>query len=97
LKIVICRILQESLNNISKHSRADTVRIGLRREKDALELSVTDNGQGFDAHMIGSEKSPSGGMGLESMRDRTELSDGTFEILSEKGKGTTIRASWSTQ
>jgi signal transduction histidine kinase len=98
LKIVICRILQESLNNISKHSRADMVQITLRKEKGALELSVSDNGRGFDVHRVLSEESPSnsmGSMGLESMRDRTELSNGTFEVFSEKGKGTTIHTVWN--
>ena len=95
LKIVIFRILQETLNNISKHSQADTVQIMLRKVEGRLELSVTDNGQGFCVDKVVSEKSSPKGMGLEGMRDRTELINGTFELLSEKRKGTTIRASWS--
>jgi len=95
LKIVLCRVLQESLNNISKHSRADRVQISLRKAKHLLELTVADNGQGFDLNEVISKESALAGMGLESMRERTELSSGTFEVLSGKDKGTRIRAYWN--
>jgi signal transduction histidine kinase len=94
LKIVLCRLLQESLNNIMKHSRADTVWITLKKERDTLALSVADNGQGFDVKAVTSSEDPFAGMGLDSMKDRTELSNGAFELSSEKDKGTTIRVWW---
>jgi signal transduction histidine kinase len=94
LKIVIYRVLQEALNNVFKHSGADTVRVRLRKTERSLELSIRDNGQGFDPGErfgLGGER---GGLGLLGMKERTELSNGAFEITSEKGKGTLIKASW---
>ncbi len=94
LKIVIYRVLQEALNNVFKHSGADTVHVGLKETDRRLELSIRDNGHGFDP---GSKLAPGdriGGMGLVGMKERTELSNGTFEILSKKGEGTLIKAEW---
>jgi signal transduction histidine kinase len=91
LKIVIYRILQETLNNISKHSGADTVHLLLARKGSRLEFKIEDNGCGLDR---GSHSHPEGGMGLATMRERAELSGGVFEIRSEREKGTCIRACW---
>jgi signal transduction histidine kinase len=94
LRIVIYRVLQEALNNIFKHSGADTVRVGLRKTVKSLELSITDNGKGFEPGNKPAPGGQTGGMGLLGMKERTELSNGTFEVASEKGRGTTIRATW---
>ena len=48
LKIVIYRVLQEALNNIAKHSKADRINLLLRKMDGAIELGIQDNGQGFD-------------------------------------------------
>lgn len=94
LKIVIFRILQEALNNMAKHSEADTVRVSLRRTEEKLELAIEDNGRGFDeAALLHQEKSGTG-MGLGSMKERTELSGGSFAIRSKRGEGTVVQASW---
>ena len=94
LKIIIFRVLQESFNNIAKHSRADLVNLSLRRSKGKIELSITDNGVGFDEGHVLSEKPSEGGLGLASMKERAELSGGAFSIQPKKGSGTTVRASW---
>jgi signal transduction histidine kinase len=94
LKNVIFRILQEALNNALKYSRSGTVWVSLQRTDGVLELSVEDNGIGFDEKNILSEESQIRGMGLGSMKERTELSNGSFEIQSIKGKGTKISATW---
>jgi signal transduction histidine kinase len=52
-------------------------------------LGIRDNGQGFD---VGNVQK---GLGLESMRERVEISGGSYQMESAVGKGTTIRASWS--
>jgi signal transduction histidine kinase len=89
LKAVIYRILQEAMTNIAKHSKANLVSISLKRKKDGrIELVIEDNGTGFDVESIKK------GLGLGSMRERAELSGGSFDIESLKGKGTVIRASW---
>ncbi|MDH4266137.1 MAG: PAS domain S-box protein [Deltaproteobacteria bacterium] len=88
LKTVIYRVLQEALNNIAKHSRADLVCLILRRTEDKVEMVIQDNGLGFDLKDIKK------GFGMGSMRERTELSGGSFSIESVRGKGTAIRVSW---
>jgi len=94
LKILIYRILQEALNNVAKHSEADTVNLNLKKNKRKIELYIEDNGKGFDLsevlHADGHER----GLGLQSIRERTELFGGSIDIKSEKGKGTTICANW---
>lgn len=94
LKIVIYRILQEAFHNIAKHSQADTVHLGLRRLNNDLELIVHDNGSGFDPENMPSPEQTPGGYGLEGMQDRVKFTQGSFEIISEKGKGTTLRILW---
>jgi signal transduction histidine kinase len=95
LKTVIYRISQEALNNIAKHSKADLITLCLRKNSGPIELILQDNGQGFDVEKIFSMETYRKGFGLSSMRERTELSGGSFMIESIQGKGTTIRASWS--
>jgi PAS domain S-box-containing protein len=94
VKTVIYRISQEALNNIAKHSKADLVRLSLEKKESKIELIIQDNGTGFDFEKILSMERPKRGLGLTSMRERTELSGGTFSIESTRGKGTTLRATW---
>jgi len=96
LKIVIYRILQEAMNNISKHSKAEFVQIELKAIDGRIELSIGDNGVGFDVESVFAEVQSEKGLGLTSMKERTELSGGTFAIKAAKGNGTDIRASWQT-
>jgi len=88
LKAVIYRILQEAMNNIAKHSKANLVSISLRKRDNRIALVIEDNGIGFDMENV------KNGFGLGSMRERAEFSVGSFDIESVKGKGTVIRASW---
>jgi len=94
LKIVIFRVLQEGLNNAAKHSKAKVVILLLRKTDRAIKLAVRDYGQGFDVSKAQSPSVTAHGFGLKSMKERTELSGGSFEIESTRGKGTIIRASW---
>ncbi len=95
LKIVIYRILQEALNNVAKHSRAKAVHVSLRKTGGKIELAIKDDGQGFDLQEVSWSNENEYGMGLSGMQERTELTAGSFEILSAKGRGTTIQASWA--
>jgi signal transduction histidine kinase len=94
LKIVIFRILQEALNNVSKHSRADLVRLCLEKRMGRIELSIEDNGQGFKQEEALSDQSYLSGTGVTSMKERTELFGGAFHLVSAEGEGTSIRVSW---
>jgi PAS domain S-box-containing protein len=94
LKIVIYRILQEALNNVGKHSKADLVHLSLRKRDRKIELVVQDNGRGFNVNEALSAETSRRGLGLTSMRERAELSGGTFAIESTEGNGTLIMTSW---
>ncbi|MEJ2285811.1 MAG: response regulator [Desulfobacterales bacterium] len=93
LKVVVYRVLQEALNNVGKHSEATRVWLQLDKGDNRLKLTVTDNGRGFDPAEKFSDSTVAAGFGLSGMRDRTTLCDGDFEIISEKGKGTTVHIS----
>ena len=94
LKIVIYRIIQEAMNNIAKHSEADSARISLGISDNVIELVVSDNGKGFNPGNTAQQEYSERGLGLSSMRERAELSEGYFSIVSREGEGTTIKASW---
>ncbi|MBI4764266.1 MAG: PAS domain-containing protein [Deltaproteobacteria bacterium] len=88
LRTPIFRICQEALNNIAKHGKSTMVNLCLREVDGGIELTIKDNGRGFD---LGTVRR---GLGLSTMRERTELSGGVFNIESAAGKGTVIRVSW---
>lgn len=94
LKIVIFRVLQEALHNTAKYSQASRVKIGLRKTPGTLELKIGDNGIGFDRTSASRHSDSSSGLGLPSMKERTELSGGTFSIESTEGAGTKLCATW---
>jgi len=94
LKTIIYRVMQESLNNVVKHSKADRVRLSLRKRNGTVELTIEDNGQGFDPGNVLSVESSNRGVGVSSMKERTEFSGGSFSIESTEGKGTIVWASW---
>ena len=94
LKIVLFRMLQEAMNNVAKHTKATRVDLHLRKVDDSVEFALQDNGAGFNLQKVLSRSSPDRGLGLASMRERAELSGGSFTIDSLEGKGTTIRAAW---
>lgn len=98
LKTVIYRIMQEALNNIVKHAKAEYARIHLRKTDSAIELLVQDDGVGFD--LDGSpalSKKSDKGFGIASMRERAESSGGAFFMTSGHKAGTVIHVSWPCQ
>jgi signal transduction histidine kinase len=94
LKIIIFRIVQESFNNVAKHSGARTVRLSLRSLGREIRLSIQDDGRGIDARKEAGREHLEVGLGLASMKERTELSGGTFSVDSALGGGTCICATW---
>lgn len=81
------RIVQEALNNVAKHSRAQKVSIIFERRGNDLILIVEDDGVGFDS---ADQRVRRRGIGLAGIQDRTAAISGTFEIESSPGKGTTL-------
>ena len=71
-----------------------TIQVRLTKTEGFLELSITDNGEGFDLARRLKRGSLTEGMGLIGMKERAELSNGVFEIGSEIGQGMSIRVIW---
>jgi len=94
LKIVVFRVTQEAMNNIAKHSQADRIVLSLRKSEKRMGLEIRDNGRGFSVEKMLKEEGGRRGWGLTSMRERVELSGGTFDIQSAEGAGTVLRAWW---
>jgi signal transduction histidine kinase len=86
--IALClyRVLQEGLQNISKHSKAVEARVVLGNLSGGIRLSIQDSGAGFDVKQAAGKA----GIGLSSMRERVRLVNGTLSVVSEPGKGTKI-------
>ena len=93
LTVNIFRIAQEALNNVAKHSKAEWVDISLSKNGNGIELVISDDGVGMNLDLI-LQTSTAKSLGLISMRERTELTGGSFSIESSSGEGTTIRACW---
>jgi PAS domain S-box-containing protein len=92
-KIVIFRILQEALNNIGKHAHASHVDVSLAKRDDGLVVLIKDDGVGFAMELLPEAH----GFGLNSMRERVNLSGGSFTLDSTPGTGTVIRVLWETE
>ncbi len=88
LRTPIFRICQEALNNVAKHSKANLVNFCLQEGNSGIELTIQDNGRGFDLDTMRR------GLGLSTMRERAQLSGGSFDVESTIGRGTVIRVSW---
>jgi PAS domain S-box-containing protein len=84
--LCLFRIVQEGLRNVIKHSRASRVDILLEGGIEAVSLTISDNGVGFE--LLSSLAFA--GIGLISMRERARMLGGTFDILSRPGRGTKI-------
>ncbi|MHC1725789.1 MAG: response regulator [Syntrophobacteraceae bacterium] len=94
LKLVIFRIVQEAMENVAAHSRADSASLSLVRQDGLLRLNIGDDGEGFDVAQAMSLAGDSAGLGLMSMKRRAELSGGSIQIESGEGSGTLVRVVW---
>ena len=91
VEIALFRILQESLNNIYRHSGATTASIDLKRKDETVELRITDNGNGLPDEVVSGDGKPAFGVGILGMRERMAQLGGILEIQSGKG-GTSVIA-----
>ncbi|MBC7827111.1 MAG: PAS domain S-box protein [Chitinophagaceae bacterium] len=87
IKLMAYRIVQEQLNNIIKHSKATNAEIKLAVSKKMFNITVKDNGIGFDA------KRKANGIGLSNITSRAELHNGKVDVVSSPGKGCTLKVS----
>jgi len=94
LKTPIFRILQEAGSNAIAHGKADRITVHLSKAQGVLELAIEDNGRGFDPGGSTRNRRLNRGLGLQSMRERAELSCGFYQIRSAPGKGTRVSVRW---
>jgi signal transduction histidine kinase len=85
--LAVYRIAQEAMGNAVTHGAARHVDVRLARSNGLVALTVTDDGKGFDANRIGGSR----GLGLINMRERARQLNGTFDLHSAPGRGTTVR------
>ncbi|MEB2774785.1 histidine kinase [Algoriphagus sp. D3-2-R+10] len=86
-ELQLYRILQESINNVLKHSEASALRVLFKRTEKGVELKIEDNGKGFDF----SEKlNDFQSLGLKTLKERIASIQGSMKINSEKGVGTSL-------
>ena len=90
LQVATYRVCQEALNNVAKHAGAGMVEINLKHEDTAIELSIRDNGRGFDP-----KQTSSGHYGLSMMHERAEGVGARLSIVSQPGHGTELTIHWT--
>ena len=86
--LCLYRVAQEALNNLARHAGARTAGVTLRPLRGGVMLAVRDDGVGFDPARRQVRRS----LGLASMRERVRLVDGTLDVESAPGEGTSITA-----
>lgn len=86
-EMVIFRIVQESLNNAVKHSKAKNINILIEYRPSHCSITIADDGKGFDANLLEATQS---GIGLKNMQNRASLINAYFSIESAPGKGTKL-------
>jgi signal transduction histidine kinase len=94
LKIMIYKTLRDALANIAALSKADLVHLSLLKKNQRIQLTIQDNGKGFNVGEVLRKEGQLETLGLSSLRERVKLSGGAFRIKSATGKGTTIHTSW---
>jgi len=87
----IIRIVQEALTNVRKHAGARNAWVKIRRSNEHVEITVRDNGQGFDD--LRAKQGDLTKFGIQTMRERIESIKGTLDISSRPGQGTTVTLS----
>ncbi len=87
---VIYRIVQEALNNMSKHADATWFEVSIKKQKNRIFLVVKDNGKGFNVEQVYASISPEKGMGLTAMGERVRILRGSLDYESEPGRGTAV-------
>lgn len=90
VQVAFYRVCQEALNNIAKHAKARHIEINLKQDGAVVELSLRDDGQGFDTN-----QTFSGHYGLGMMRERAVAAGGLLSITSQPGHGTELTIRWT--
>lgn len=92
VEAALFRVVQGSIGNIVKHSKAKNASIVLTYQPDEFSLTISDDGQGFDVSRLTDVEESGRGRGLFSMRERIGFLGGTSGVESKVGAGTTVWA-----
>ncbi|HEX7588181.1 MAG TPA: PAS domain S-box protein, partial [Anaerolineae bacterium] len=92
IETVCFRVAQEALTNIIRHARATHIRISLKKHEKELQLTIADDGIGFDVQKALRSSSGGSSMGLLGMYERVELVGGRIDIVSTSARGTRLNA-----
>jgi two-component system sensor histidine kinase UhpB len=94
LETVCFRVVQEAITNALRHAEPGHLLVRLRLYKGKLELSVSDDGHGFDPEAALERSAGGESLGLLGMRERVALVSGELSIISAPGAGAVIKASF---
>lgn len=95
IELILFRVIQEAIINISKHAGASNVSVTLTFNKSSIEVDIIDDGKGFDPETLVDSPYAEGdsGFGIIGMKERITLIDGELNISSRPGEGTCIHVS----
>lgn len=91
IDLELFRIIQEASNNILKHAEASQARVSIIRREQELELTITDNGKGFDDDILAEKRSIAPRSGLKNIQNRAHMLQGQAKIESTPDRGTSIQ------
>jgi PAS domain S-box-containing protein len=91
IELTLYRILQEALKNVEKHARACHVTVHLTKTGTIVQLTIKDDGVGFDPNRHPAGRKGKGGLGLLSMRERAAYVGGALNVKSARRAGTEIK------
>ena len=89
-EMALFRILQQALTNVEQHAHAHEVTLSLTQPGDCIQLTIQDDGIGFDPNLLSAKQTGKGGLGLLGMRERATSVGGDFKIKSVRQSGTEI-------
>ncbi|HEX4957699.1 MAG TPA: sensor histidine kinase [Lacibacter sp.] len=89
-ELIIFRIIQEAIHNIIKHAEASSIHVTVSFTATEMQVSVADNGKGFDLSPLNDNKNHQFGLGLRNMHNRATLIGAKFNLTSELHKGTIL-------
>jgi two-component system NarL family sensor kinase len=90
LHVTIYRIVQEALNNVSRHAKASSAWVLLETQPGRVYLSVEDDGRGFDPDTVDRSH-----LGLRSMQERADEAGAALSISARSGGGTVVTLDWN--
>lgn len=83
-------IVQETVNNALKHAAASEIRVQLQETEDAVQVTISDNGRGFDVETVLTDYDRCGSLGMLNLHERADLIGADLTLVSAPGRGTKV-------